>query len=238
MSDLLSFFLLDILFIYISNVISFPGFPSGNPLSHPPSPCFYEGASPPIHPPTHSHLPTLALPYTKASSSLTRNKGHSSHWCPARPSTATYVAGAVGPSMCTLWLVIQSPGSFRWSVLFNCCAHPPHGPAKPLSFFSPFSNSSIRDLRSVQWVAVSICLCICQPLADTLRRQPYQAPVNKHFWSSAIVSRFGDCIYDGCPGGAVSAPHFVSIFPPVSISKGFIDINRQHDQGKSYLENI
>jgi hypothetical protein len=27
--------LLDILFVYISNVISFPGFPSANPLSHP-----------------------------------------------------------------------------------------------------------------------------------------------------------------------------------------------------------
>jgi hypothetical protein len=32
-------FLLDILFIYISNVIFFPGFPSENPLSHPHSPC-------------------------------------------------------------------------------------------------------------------------------------------------------------------------------------------------------
>jgi hypothetical protein len=32
---------LDILFIYILNVISFPDFLSGNPLSHPPSHCFY-----------------------------------------------------------------------------------------------------------------------------------------------------------------------------------------------------
>jgi hypothetical protein len=32
-------FLLDILFIYISNVISIPGFPSENPLSPPPCPC-------------------------------------------------------------------------------------------------------------------------------------------------------------------------------------------------------
>ena len=55
------FFLLDILFIYISNVIPFPSFPSGNPLSHPLSPCFYEGA----HLPTLSHLTALALPYTE-----------------------------------------------------------------------------------------------------------------------------------------------------------------------------
>lgn len=40
----ITLFLLDILFIYISTVISFPGFPSGNPLSHSPTPCFYEGA--------------------------------------------------------------------------------------------------------------------------------------------------------------------------------------------------
>jgi hypothetical protein len=33
------FFLLVIFFIYISNVIPFPGFPSENPLSPPPSPC-------------------------------------------------------------------------------------------------------------------------------------------------------------------------------------------------------
>ena len=33
MSDLLSFFLLDILFIYISNVISFHGFPLETPYS-------------------------------------------------------------------------------------------------------------------------------------------------------------------------------------------------------------
>ena len=48
---------LDILFTYISNVIPFPSFPSGKPLSHLPSPCFYEGASSPTHPPTPTSLP-------------------------------------------------------------------------------------------------------------------------------------------------------------------------------------
>ena len=32
---------------------------------------------------------------------------------------------------------------------------------------------------SVQWLGVSIYLCTCQVLAETLRRQPYQAPVIK-----------------------------------------------------------
>jgi len=48
---LFSFLSLDIFFIYISNVIPFPSFPSTNPLSLPPSPPhFYEGAPSPTHP--------------------------------------------------------------------------------------------------------------------------------------------------------------------------------------------
>ena len=75
-----------------------PRFPSENLLFPPPSPCS----------PTHS----LLLPgpgqfsYTRISSPH-RTKGLSSHWWPAdRPSSATYEAGAMGPSMCTLWLVV------------------------------------------------------------------------------------------------------------------------------------
>ena len=39
-----------------------------------PSPCFYEGASTPTYPHTHSHLSALAFPYD-GSSSLHRTKG-------------------------------------------------------------------------------------------------------------------------------------------------------------------
>ena len=60
------FFKLDIFFIYISYDFPFPGLPFGNPLLHPPSPCLYGSAHPPTHPPAHSHLPTLAFPYTGA----------------------------------------------------------------------------------------------------------------------------------------------------------------------------
>jgi hypothetical protein len=38
--------------------------------------------------------------------SLRRTKGLFSHWCPTRPPYATYEAGAMNPSMCTLWLVV------------------------------------------------------------------------------------------------------------------------------------
>jgi hypothetical protein len=73
------FFWVDILFIYISNVIPFPSFPSRRPLSHRPFPFLYEGVSPTTHlpppacmtvvphPSTHFHLPALAFSYTGAS---------------------------------------------------------------------------------------------------------------------------------------------------------------------------
>ena len=52
-----SFFLLDILFIYISNVIPFPGFHFRKPLSYSPLPCFLRvlphHPPPPITPPQH-----------------------------------------------------------------------------------------------------------------------------------------------------------------------------------------
>ena len=47
-------------------------------------------------------------------------------------------------------------------------------------------------------------LYICQALAEPLRRQLYQALVSKHFLASTILSGFGDCIWDGSQGGAVS----------------------------------
>ena len=52
--------------------------------------------------------------------------------------------------------------------------------------------------------AVSIHICICQALAEPLRRQLYQVPVSKLLLASAIVSGFGGCLWDGSPGGTVS----------------------------------
>jgi hypothetical protein len=61
----------------------------------------------PAHQPTHSCFPILAFPYT-GTLSLHKIKGLSPHWCPTRQSSATYPAGAMGPSMCTPWLVVYS----------------------------------------------------------------------------------------------------------------------------------
>jgi hypothetical protein len=90
-------FLLFILFIYITNAIPLPSFPSTNPLV---LPCLYEGAP---HLPTFSCLSALAFPYP-GSSSLHRTKGLPSHCCQIWQSSATYAAGAMhgSPHVCSL----------------------------------------------------------------------------------------------------------------------------------------
>jgi hypothetical protein len=49
------------------------------------------------YPPPHSHLTILAPLYAGISSC---------HWCQIRQSSATYIAEAMGVSVCTLWLVV------------------------------------------------------------------------------------------------------------------------------------
>jgi hypothetical protein len=76
-----------------------------------------------------------------------------------------------------------------------------------LSLTPPLGTSCL-----VQWLAASIHLCICQALAEPLRKQLYQAPVSKQLLASTRVPRFGDCIWDVSPGGAVSGWPFISSF--------------------------
>ena len=73
---------------------------------------------------------------------------------------------------------------------------------------SVLSSLPLGTLAPVQWLAASIHLCICPALAEPLRRQLYQAPDSKCLWESTIESGFGDCIWDGCPVGAVSGWFF------------------------------
>ena len=72
--------------------------------------------------------------------------------------------------------------------------------ANPFNTFSPLYYTSIGEPLLCPMSAVSICLCICQALAEALKRQLYQTPVsnsgnnvNNVFLASAIVSEF--CIY-------------------------------------------
>jgi hypothetical protein len=66
----------------------------------------------------------------------------------------------------------------------------------------------LGTLCSVQWLAVSIHFCICQALAEPIRRQLYQVSVSKHSLTSTVVSGFGDFIWDELPGRIVSGWSF------------------------------
>jgi hypothetical protein len=63
---------------------------------------------------------------------------------------------------------------------------------------------SLGILCSIQWMAMSIHFSICQELAEPLRRQPYQ----QELVESTTMSGFGDCIWDGSSGGALSGWSF------------------------------
>ena len=65
-------------------------------------------------------------------------------------------------------------------------------------------NPPLGSLCSVQYLAASIYLYICQALAEPLRRQIYQAPINKQLLAFPMMFGFGDCLWDVSPGGAVS----------------------------------
>jgi hypothetical protein len=68
---------------------------------------------------------------------------------------------------------------------------------------------SFGTLCSVQWIAVHIHFCICQALAEPLRRQLYQPPVGKLLLAFTIVPGFGGCLWDESPGCAVSGWSFL-----------------------------
>jgi hypothetical protein len=94
---------------------------------------------------------------------------------PLMSSSATYVAGAMGPSTCILWLV-SNPWELQEVFLVDTVA-PSMGMQTSSAPSVPSPTSPLGTPCSVQWLAASIHLCICQALAESLRRQPYQASV-------------------------------------------------------------
>jgi hypothetical protein len=63
-------------FIYISNVIPFPDFLPRNPLSHPPSSCFYGGVPWPTHPLPLPHPRIPLIMFFRWSSSVNTTTTH------------------------------------------------------------------------------------------------------------------------------------------------------------------
>jgi hypothetical protein len=125
-------------------------FPLHKPLitSHSPSPASMR-VLPHLLP--HSCLSALAFPYP-GSSSLHRSKGLPFQWCLTRPSSATYPARIMVPSMCTLWLVVQSLGALGGLVGWYCSSY---WAANPFSSFStpPTPQSDV-------WLCASASLLV------------------------------------------------------------------------------
>ena len=182
---MLNYFLLDIFFIYISNVIPFPSFPSKNPLSSPYSPLLPK-------PPTSISWPrhSTMLGYRnftgpRASPPTDDHLGYPLLHMQREPQVPLYV-------FFDWWL---SPRELWGYWLVNIIV-PPKGlqtPSVP-SVLSP--APSLGTLSSVYWMTVSIHFCTNQALAEPLTRWLYQAPVRKLSLASAIVSGFGGCLWD------------------------------------------
>jgi len=201
-------FLLDIFFIYISYIISFFRFllwktsiPSPlhlllwecSPIHHPP----------PNFPPWHS--PTLGHPaFTGPRTSLPTEVQQDHPLLHMRMEPLVPPCWWFSPrELSGVWLVdvVLPMGLQILSVPSVLSLTPPLG--------IPFL---------VQWLAVSMHLCICQALADPLRRELFQAPVSMNFMASAIVSGFVDCMWDGSPGMAVSGwPFLQSLLHTLSL---------------------
>jgi hypothetical protein len=69
---------------------------------------------------------------------------------------------------------------------------PSLGPSVP----SPILLSGIPKLSPMVVCKLPPLYCIRQFLAESLRRQPYQASITKYFPASTIASGFGGCIWD------------------------------------------
>jgi hypothetical protein len=158
-------------FIYISNVFLFSGLPFGNPLSHPPSPCLYEGA-----------LPSYPLPSFCPGIPLHWGMGHPQAQGPLLPqkfnkAILCHICGQCNESL-HVYPLVGGPvtGSSRGSRLLTLLL-PPRGCKTPHLLPSILQLLHQGPLRSFQWLSVSIRLCICQAkvrnIQDSIHR-PYE----------------------------------------------------------------
>ena len=102
-------------FIYIPNVIPFLSLPA-NPLPSPLPPTSMRVLS---HPPTHSHLTTLAFPNT-GTKSHHRTNGLSSQLFQIKPSSVAYTAGAIQTPLAPSVFPNSSTGVPMLSPVIGC----------------------------------------------------------------------------------------------------------------------
>jgi len=176
------------------------GFASTSLLTHPPSPNFYEGAPLPTHP-FLPHCPSIPLPWGIEPS---QDQGPP---LPLMPDNAIlcylcWKHGSLHMYSLVGGLVPGSSGGVGGIWLVDIVVLP-LGLQMPSAPLVLSLTSPLGTLWSIQWLASSIHIYICQALAELLGRQLYQVPVSKHFLALAIVSGFGVYIWDGPPGRAV-----------------------------------
>jgi hypothetical protein len=165
-------------------------FPLWNPLPHP-LPLLLWGCSPSHLPtPTSSpcYSPTLghrAFTGPRASPPIDVWQGH--------PLLHMQLESWVPPCILFGWWF--SPWEL-WGYWLVHIVVPSMGLQTPLALSVLSITSPLGTPCSVQWLAVNICLCTCQALAEPFRRQLYQVPVSKHLLASTIVC-FGVCTWDG-----------------------------------------
>jgi hypothetical protein len=104
--------------------------------------------------------------------------------------------------MCALWLAVYSLGALGVLASSYCCSF--YEVANPFSSLGPFSSSFIQDPMPSPMDVCEHPLLYCEALAESIRRELYQAPASNHLLASTMVSRFSDCIWDGSPGESVS----------------------------------
>jgi hypothetical protein len=86
---------------------------------------------------------------------------------------------------------------------------PPMGLQAPLAPWVLSLAPPLGTLCSLQLMAVSIHLCICQALADPLRGTAISGSCQQALVGIIIVSGFGNCIWDGSPSGTVTGWPFL-----------------------------
>ena len=150
-------FLLDIFFIYISNVIPFPSFPSENPL--------FTLPPPPASQPTHSHswswhspiLGHRAFIGLKASPPINDLLGHPLLHIQLEPQVP----------LCVFFDWWYSSKELWWYSLVHIDV-PPMGLQTTSVPLVLSLAPSLGTLCFVQWMFMNIQFCICQALAEHL----------------------------------------------------------------------
>ena len=185
-------------FLYISNGIPFPGFPSDKPLSYTHSPCS----------PTHSlPLPCLGISL-HAGIKTSQDQGSLFPLLSNKAGDLLHMQLEPWVPPCVLFGWWFSPWVL-WAYWLVHMFVPPMGLQTSSALSVPSLAPPLGTLYSVQWLVESIQLCICQALAEPLSRQLYQAPFSKHLLASTIVSGFGDCRWDESPCGVVCGWSFL-----------------------------